>query len=352
MIYTPQAASSLGFFVCYLHLRKKTDSPLFLPPLLLIFSLFSNVLVGSGFAIFYGFHLFYRAIITWKKRLPLKPIRQQFFLTILFLTAAVIILIVLGVVTMSGNTFVFQPLSFRALQPFLFLNLGMLLVIGLAAGLLAVKKEPYLIASLAILVIISTIRFRGFSSDVSLKLSLPLAVILTLATAEWLQRLPGKIRTWTALSVFVLCLPGIFSSAIDVFNSADITNRQFTAYLPRADMLMLKWARRALPQDSVVQDYPAARQADSSNIPTFMARQTYVGDELSGRLFLISDEAYYRRLEDLKTILADLPARQSDLKKAGVDFLFWGENEQKAFRYVPKMKVTKRIQNIYLFEVQ
>jgi hypothetical protein len=352
VIYTPQAASSLGFFICYLHLRKKTDSPLFLSPLLLIFSLFSNLLVGSAFAIYYGCHFLYQAIMTWKKRLPLKPIRRQFFLTILFLAAAFVILIVLGVIIQSGNKFVFQPLSFTALQPFLFLNLGMLLVIGLTAGLLAAKKEPYLIASLVILIIISTIRIQGFTSDISLKLSLPLAVILTLATAEWLQKLPGKIRKWTALSFFVLCLPGIFSSAIDIYNSADITNRQFTVYLPRAEMLMMRWARKALPQDSVVQDYPAARQGDSSNIPTFMARQTYAGDVINGRLFFIADDAYYRRMEDLKTILADLPARQSDLKKAGMDYLFWGENEQKAFHYIPKMKVAKRIQNIYLFEIK
>jgi hypothetical protein len=352
VIYTPQAASSLGFFVFYLHLRKKTDVPPFLSPLLLIFSLFSNLLVGSAFAIYYGCHFLYQAIVTWKKRSPLKPIRRQLFLTILFLAAAIIILVGLGIIIPSGNKFVVQPLSFTALPPFLFLNLGMLLVIGLAAGLLAVKKEPYFIASLAILIIISTVRIQGFASDISLKLSLPLAILLTLATAEWLQRLPRKIRRWTALSCFVLCFPGIFSTAIDIYNSADITNRQFTVYLPRAEMLMLRWARQTLPQDSVVQDYPAARQGDSSNIPTFMARQTYAGDVINGRLFFIADEAYYRRMEGLNTILADLPARQSDLKKAGIDYLFWGEKEQKAFNYIPKMNVTKRIQNIYLFEIQ
>ena len=352
LIYTPQAASSLAFFILYLHLRKKTDSPPFLSPLLLIFSLFSNLLVGSAFAIYYGCHFLYQAIMTWKIKSPLKPIGRQLVLTILFLAAALILLVSLGVIIPSGNKFVVQPLSFTALQPFLFLNLGMLLVIGLAAGFLAVKKEPYFIASLAILIIISTVRIQGFASDISLKLSLPLAILLTLATAEWLQRLPGKIRHWAALSCFVLCFPGIFSSAIDIFNSADITNRQFTVYLPRAEMLMLRWARQRLPQDSVVQDYPAARQGDSSNIPTFMARQTYAGDVINGRLFFIADDAYYRRMEDLKTILADLPTRQGDLKRAGIDYLFWGENEQKTFNYIPKMKAAKRIQNIYLFEIQ
>jgi hypothetical protein len=352
LIYTPQAASSLGFFVFYLYLRKKADSPPFMPPLLLIFSLFSNLLVGSAFAIYYGCHFLYRAIGTWKHKSPPGPIGRQLVLTILFLAAAVVILVGLGIIIPSSNKFVFQPLSFAALPPFLFLNLGMLLVIGLAAGLLAIKKEPSLVASLAILIIISTVRIQGFTSDISLKLSLPLAVLFALTTAEGLQRLPDKIRRWAALSCFILVVPGSFSSAIDVYNSADIANRQFTVYLPRAEMLMLRWARQALPQDSVVQDYPAARQGDSSNIPTFMARQTYAGDEINGRLFFIADDAYYQRMEGLKTILADLPARQSDLKKAGIDYLFWGENEQKAFNYVPDMKVAKKIQSVYLFEIR
>ncbi len=352
LLYTPQAAMSLGFFVIYLALRKKEDVPLFIPPLLLVFSLFANLLVGCAFAIFHGCDFLYLAVARRRQKLSCRPLWRQLLLTVLLLAAAVAVLALLGIIGQGSNKFLFTPLSARALAPFLFLNLGMLLVIGLAAGLAVLKQEPYLIAALAILAVIGTIRIQGFSNDISLKLSLPLAVILTLAAASGVQRLPERARTWAAALIFALCLPGIFSSVIDIYNSADIGNRRFTFYLPKEEMLMLHWARHALPQDAVVQDYPPARQEDSSNIPTFMARRTYVGDAIHGRLFFISDPAYFQRVKALEPVLADLPARQGELKKAGIQYLFWGASEQQAFHYVPRLKLKKRVRDVYLFEIR
>jgi hypothetical protein len=352
LLYTPQAALSLSFFLVYLFLRRKEGCPAFLPPFLLCASLICNILVGSAFLVFYGFDFLYFAF-----RQGIGQGRGRLFWSRLvhsaaFLAACLGLLFGLGILQKAGGKFSLLHLPLAALPPYLLLNLGLLLILGLLGALLTWKKEPYLPAGLVIGGIICTLQIEGFPSDISLKMSLVLAILLTLAAVELFTHLQSKRLLWLCGLLVVLCLPGAFTALIDEFNSADIHNKRFTFYLPREEKLLLRWARQSLPADAVVQDYPPARQFDSSLIPTFMARQTYVGDSINGRLFFIDAAAYQARIDQLKRVFANLPASENELKEAGVTHLFWGLVEERTFGYIPKLKIVKRLQNTYLFEIQ
>jgi hypothetical protein len=352
LLYTPQAALSLSFFVVYLFLRRKEGCPVFLPPFLLCASLFCNILVGSAFIIFYGFDLLYFAFRQGRGQGQGKLFLSRLVYSAAFLAACLGLLFGFGILQKVGSKFSLLHLPLAALPPYLLLNLGMLLILGSLGALLTWKKEPYLPAGLVIGGIICTLQIEGFPSDISLKMSLVLAVLLTLAAVGLFTHLQSKRLFWLSGILLVLCLPGGFSALIDEFNSADIHNKQFTFYLPKEEKLLLRWARQSLPADAVVQDYPPARQFDSSLIPTFLARQTYVGDSINGRLFFTDAAAYQARIDQLKRIFASLPASQNELKEAGITHLFWGLAEEQTFGYVPKLKIVKRLQSTYLFEIQ
>jgi hypothetical protein len=352
LLYTPQAALSLAFFLLYLAVRRENGCPVFLPPFLLCASIFSNILVGTAFIVFYGFDLIYLAFRSWRTG----SLRRSLFLrvacTAAFLAACLGLLSGLGILQSAGSKFKFLPLPPSSLPSYLFLNLGMLLVLGLLGGLMTWKREPYFPAALVILVIICNLQIEGFSSDISLKLSLVLMIVLTLAAVELFKILEGKRLVWLCGILLVSFLPGGVTALMDEYNSADITNKQFTFCLPKEERALLQWARKSLPADAVVQDYPPARQFDTSLIPTFMARQAYVGDQINGRLFFIDADAYYARINDLKRIFANLPASENELKKAGITHVWWGAAEQKAFGYIPELKILKKTQNTYLFEIK
>jgi hypothetical protein len=352
LVYTPQAALSLCFFVLYLVLRHRGKSPPFLPLFLLSASLYCNILVGSAFAVFFGFDLIY--FVFEQSRTPgfRALLLSRLGYSAVFLTGCLGLLFALGILQTGGNKFILLHLPLKVVPPYLLLNLGVLLVLGFLGALVTWKKEPYLPALLAIGAIMCTFQIQGFPSDISLKLSLVLTIVLTLAAVELFKVLESRRLAWLGVLLLIACLPAGVTSLIDEFNSSDISNKRFTFYLPKEERALLEWARKSLPLDAVVQDYPPARQFDCSIVPTFMARQTYIGDSINGRLFLIPEAAYKTRLDSLKRVFSELPASESELKIAGITHLFWGLAEQKAFGIIPQLKVVRKLQDTYLFEIR
>ncbi len=57
---------------------------------------------------------------------------------------------------------------------------------------------------------------------------------------------------------------------------------------------------------------------------------------MHGQIFQVRSDAYEQRLEALKDALSGLPATADGLRRLGVDFLFWGEDESRFFKGDPK----------------
>ena len=68
-----------------------------------------------------------------------------------------------------------------------------------------------------------------------------------------------------------------------------------------------------------------------------------VGDRLHGQIFQIPPGVYERRIEDLRRAIKGLPATRNDLKRMGVDYLFWGDGERRYFKFDPDLPAVKRI---------
>ena len=60
-----------------------------------------------------------------------------------------------------------------------------------------------------------------------------------------------------------------------------------------------------------------------------------VGDRMHGQIFQVRPAAYDRRLEALRLALSGLPATRDDLRRLGVDYLLWGEDERRFFKMDP-----------------
>jgi len=54
-------------------------------------------------------------------------------------------------------------------------------------------------------------------------------------------------------------------------------------------------------------------------------------------------------IEDLRRALEGLPATRNDLRRMGVDYLFWGEPEFRYFKFRPNLPVLKRIGSTVLY---
>ena len=359
LLYAPQHVLALAFFVVYLISRQHSQKPIpqALWILCLLFSFSSSLFIGAAFGLFFAADALYQLAHGWRQPEARKRGLRLAGVTGGAVIAALLLFIVLGILTMGGRTMLLRPVPLRLWLPYLGLNLGALLLTGLAGALSSLRRQPHFLALLLVLGAILTLRLQGFEGDLSLKFSAVAILILLAATLE-LFRNPGRHRAWLAAALVPLFLPGLFTAALDTVNTADIANPTYTYYLPAEERLLLEWGRTHLPADAIVQNYPPARsagqEANLSIIPAFMGRRTLVGDELHSRIFLIPDGPYRRRLEQLRACLADLPRRRRELRRLGVDYLFWGAAEQEAFGYVPHLPVSHKVRlqkKAYLFRI-
>ena len=142
----------------------------------------------------------------------------------------------------------------------------------------------------------------------------------------------------------------MLTAVLDIRNSTDIRNARFTSYVGFEEMRMLEWVRSNVPAGGAVQNYPGARTWNLSAIPAFSGRPMVIGDRMHGQIFQVSPEVYEERLEALRLALAGLPATRGDLRRLGVDYLFWGEDERRFFRTDPAgLSVAHRIGGTVLY---
>jgi hypothetical protein len=106
-----------------------------------------------------------------------------------------------------------------------------------------------------------------------------------------------------------------------------------------------------IPAKRTVQDFPKVRTSDLSAIPSFSGKQMVVGDRLHGRIFRVRLDLYERRLEGFRRALEGLPATRNDLRRMGVDYLFWGKPEFRYFKFHPNLPVLKRIGSTILYSL-
>jgi hypothetical protein len=341
MLYTPQHLMGISLLlVFFLVLFLDINRPLLLSSIIAM-TLAASFFVG-GILLFAWFVYFLagelRRFFSHKSRFSsiLKSASAYFLLPLL----TVALFQVLQMTELGWRSeFFFQKLSFSKIALLLFLNLGPLLLTGLAGCVLV--RFPlrlfHLTLFLTALLVILFVRIRNFENDLSLKLGLVLSIQLLLFTAL----LFAKFRFRGILTPFLLLLlilPGMMTFVLDVRNAMDITNKRYTFYLPAEEKAVLNWTSQNTPSAAVVQTFPPAREWNVSIIPSFAGRNMFVGDRMHGRIFQVGEETYNQRLEILKQHFQNLPAAGTELKKMGIDYLFWGKPEFQSFGYYPPLK--------------
>ncbi len=353
LLYTPQHLLSLAFVLLFLVFADEDPEKPWLLSLLLALSLASSFFVGGILLAARALHIVVRegARLVRRDATPAAFVRglvSHFLLPVLVLGLSIL----LRMVSTGGSGVVFKPLGPRQILLLLGLNLGLLTVSG-SWGLLAARfRSRALLAVLLGLsvVLLLAVRIAGFESDVSLKAGLVAILALALLTCR-LGEASGAGRFALPLA-FLILIPGSLTAVLDIRNSADVRNARFTTYIGVEEMRMLEWVRENTPRESVVQSFPAARAWNLSTIPSFTGRRMAVGDRMHGQIFQVRPAAYDRRLEALRLALSGLPTTRDDLRRLGVDYLLWGEDESRFFKIDPgDLTVAHREGGTILYEL-
>jgi len=352
MLFTPQHLLSLAFLLLFLlYAQEASENPAALS-LSIALSFASSFFIGGLVLMVWGPYVIVREILRMARR-EQSPRNSIYLLAKLFALPAAVLGLSLALKMMTPGTSV---IAFKGLAPGqaaieLGLNFGLLTVGGIA-GLAAVRFPGRRLQSLLLgvaLIFILFVRIVNFESDISLKFGLVAGLLLALAMAR-LGDLPKAGRFVLPLALLVV-LPGLFTLAADVRNSSDVLNRRFTSYVSGDEMKILEWAKRNIPEAKTLQNFPEGRTWNLSTIPAFSGRQMVVGDRSHGQIFQVRPELYERRLEALRRALAGLPATLGDLRRMGVDYLYWGEDERRAFKADPGLPVACRVGEAVLYSV-
>ena len=352
LLFTPQHLLSLAFLLLFLYfLSQKRERPWALS-FCLASSLVSSFFVGGILLISWGLYVAVRESV---KLIHRRQTLGHFLTTLLRHFAPPIIVLglscALKMVSLHGSGVLLKPVNPGEAAILLGLNLG-LLTAGGAAGILASRfqERAFYVLLLAVsLALILTVRIVGFESDVSLKAGLAAILVLALLTCR-LGEAPRAGRLALPLAILVI-LPGLWTLTLDVRNSSDVRNQRFTSYISFEEMRMLDWVRENIPATRTVQDFPEARTWNLSAIPAFSGRQMVVGDRMHGQIFQVRPDLYERRVQELRRALAGLPATRNDLRRMGVDYLFWGDDERRYFKFDPDLPVVKRIGPTVLYSI-
>jgi hypothetical protein len=352
LLYTPQHLLSLAFLVLafYFYSPEKERPPAV--SLCLALSLAASFFVGGIAVISWGLYWLGRQ----GSRLARSKQSWAAFGTSFFqhfsLPALVLGLsLALKMVTFRGGGFFLKGLTPGQVVILLGLNMGFLFLGG-AAGLLVSGfpgRPLYSIMLVVSLVLVLFVRLENFESDISLKAGLVMILVLALA--------PGQLSKWRwsgkafLLLAGLIVVPGLLTLVLDVRNSADIHNRRFTSYVSFEEMRMMEWIRENVPPGQTVQNYPPARTWNLSAIPAFSGHRMFVGDRMHGQIFQVRAAAYEERIEALGRALAALPSSRGDLGRMGIDYLLWGEDEIRHFKYTPDLPVARKMGRTVLFSL-
>ncbi len=353
LLYTPQHLLSLAFVLLFLLFADEDAERPWLLSLFLALSLAASFFVGGILLLARAFHILGREGARLFRRdlaIPafLRDLGRHFLLpvSVLVLSAA------LRMVSSGGSGIVIKPLGPRQIFILLGLNLGLLTLSG-GWGLLASRFRSRAVLTILLcvsLILLLAVRIAGFESDVSLKAGLVIILALALLTCR-LGEAPVGGKFAVPLALLIL-LPGTLTAVLDIRNSADVRNARFTSYVGAEEMGMVEWIRKNVPRGRIVQNFPAARTWNFSTIPAFAGRPMAIGDRHHGQLFQVRPDLYQQRLEALRLALSGLPSTKGDLRRLGVDYLFWGEEERRFFKTEPSgLNEAHRIGGTVLYAV-
>ena len=355
MLYTPQHLMGISLLlVFFLALRLDLDRPILLSSLL-VMTLSASFFIGSILLVAWVLYFLARELLLFLSRKDgLLSIIKRGAAYFLIPLLALALFKAFGMADLGWRSeFFLQKLSLFEISVLLFLNFGPVLFTGLVGG--AATRFPFrgFHLTLFLLALLTTIfvRIRNFENDLSLKLGLVLIIQLVLLTALLFE----KLRLRGAGAVFLLLLlilPGTMTLVLDIRNSSDITNRRFTFYLPEEERGVLTWIEQNTPATAVVQTFPSAREWNVSILPSFAGRDMLIGDRMHGRIFQVDENEYNRRLETLKTHLENLPAAAAELRKMGLNYLFWGKPEARYFGSYPDLKKAFSIGDTVVYSLE
>jgi hypothetical protein len=258
------------------------------------------------------------------------------------------LLIALGMIQHSANVAVFR-FNDRLLHEPLWLAL---MTLG-AAPLAAVigwprlwRQAPRAFLALAVLAAIclliltfvelkyhpnTYVPFRAFHM-----LYLVCAVWMAFAVDAWSGwRRPGRLAMWAATAVLVaLALPTV---ALDWHNTRDIRNVEinpggfpWTVRIGPGDQAALRWIRRNLPVDAVVQtDAESRGRATWALIPALARRRLATGLGL----FEPDQTRFEPNMRRIRTLFRTLDAAEAHgyCQRLGIEYLYVGDVERAAF---------------------
>ncbi len=354
LLFTPQHLLSLTFLLLFLYvLSQKHEHPWALA-VCLASSLAASFFIGGILLISWGLYATVREGANLVRGLLkfrdfLKNLARYFALPIFVIGLSV----GLKMISFSGSGVMLKPMKPGEILILLGLNFG-LLTLGGALGLLAGRFQGRAFHALLLAVslgLILAVRINNFESDVSLKAGLVAILVLALLTCRLAEvpRGAGRLALFMAL---LTILPGLWTLTLDVGNSSDVQNRRFTSYVSFGEMRMLAWIRKNVPANRTVQNFPEARPWNLSAIPAFSGKQMVVGDRMHGQIFQVRPELYQGRIQALHMALTGLPATLNDLRGMGLDYLFWGIDEKRYFKFSPVLPVVKRMGATVLYSLR
>lgn len=264
------------------------------------------------------------------------------------LTAALVVVLELGYIDRSGGPLVSlirNPAAFSRPVISVFLSFGPMLIAAAAGAVAAVRRRLSGVLPVAVLVGISF--FYYFFVDVrdhqnvyvgwrSGHLLFVAFAVLAAVAVEALRALPLAGRRPGAFALVVLALAALPTTAIDLYNTQDIANRQngpgfpWTLVITPQEQEVLNLLRRHTPPDALVQVDPVARNpATWAYIPAFAERRMAAGIPIS----MIPLRKYIAR----STVLHHELFGAEDIGRAyktavdyGIDYVLVGPPERRA----------------------
>ena len=171
----------------------------------------------------------------------------------------------------------------------------------------------------------------GFRTGQMLQLMLP----VLLARVLWALGQVGTASVATLAGAIVVV--GLPTTAIDLYNAQDISNRQlgpggfhWTQAVTRPQQRAFEWLRESVPEDAIVQMEPKLRGADHwSLIPSFAQRRMSAGLPIS----LLPTPEYEQGSLEVQWIYRTPDAREAwELaRRRGIDYLYIDPDDRAAY---------------------
>ncbi len=335
LLYTPQHLLSLALILIFLLNRTEEKERLFQGTILSL-SLLSSFFLGGVFILF----IFFWQTVDFIARLFKRdlPIKKTLFDNCRIFLPALIGLILIFFFRMSSSasgSFIYLKIpAIREIFLLLFLNFGLALTLALLA-LFAVREQELTFARAGLLytlLLIIFLRWRGFENDFSLKIGLLTIVFIAMLSAALLQKLKQAAGIFFALLIITSGLPTL---SIDLYNSSDISNRQFTSFVSFDEKRALNFLRSRLKKPATVALLADERSTFFSLIPSFTRHRLYLGDRMHSAIFQIHPEDQSQRRNFLEQELSRLPYSTRNMLEEKIELIWWSDKEKEFFRYQP-----------------